>query len=299
MAEILWRCRGRSGAAAVCIEGMERQFDGGRHFSADGLTERLLVHRPESKSELTALLAVPEVLGALRRPTGHGIALFVISAILSRGPMQVLLDMKGGLDGGSPKLIETHNYASQELVNLLLCGCAHSQVFDGNQYLSDKRPEGGDDEDSGDGVVTEEFFDLYHGRGGGKEDDDDITVLRGIPSRCDVGFLTLFEAYEYMEVGQNLKEPRCPIWVICSESHYSVLFSPEDNVRGVLEVYYYDELGDQEEEIRLGLDPKPRKRQLTAKEAEDSTELVPPIDLVIRTRWRGAAVDWNGSEPIL
>lgn len=27
--------------------------------------------------------------------------------------------------------------------------------------------------------------------------------------------------------------------------------------------------------------------------------LVPPLDLVIRTRWPGAAVDWNGTDPIL
>lgn len=32
---------------------------------------------------------------------------------------------------------------------------------------------------------------------------------------------------------------------------------------------------------------------------EANGALVPPLDLVIRTRWPGAAVDWNGSDPIL
>lgn len=29
------------------------------------------------------------------------------------------------------------------------------------------------------------------------------------------------------------------------------------------------------------------------------TDLVPPIDMVIRTNWPGSSVDWNGTDPIL
>jgi len=34
-------------------------------------------------------------------------------------------------------------------------------------------------------------------------------------------------------------------------------------------------------------------------EDEANGALVPPLDLVIRTRWPGATVDWNGTDPIL
>ena len=33
-----------------------------------------------------------------------------------------------------------------------------------------------------------------------------------------------------MEVGKNLKEPLLPIWVICKEFHYSVVFGCNNDV---------------------------------------------------------------------
>jgi hypothetical protein len=43
----------------------------------------------------------------------------------------------------------------------------------------------------------------------------------------EAGFLTLMEAFEYLQVGSHLKHPSRPVWVVCSESHYSVLFSAD------------------------------------------------------------------------
>lgn len=40
-----------------------------------------------------------------------------------------------------------------------------------------------------------------------------------------MGLLTLFEWYKYVEVGDALKSPQLAVWVVCSESHFSVLFS--------------------------------------------------------------------------
>lgn len=76
---------------------------------------------------------------------------------------------------------------SQELVNLLLLGRAHSNVFDGDCVIPEKIDNSGSREivgcqSTGDG-------------GGG-----DRVVLRGAPGRGRVGFLTLFEAHEYVEV---------------------------------------------------------------------------------------------------
>jgi len=53
----------------------------------------------------------------------------------------------------------------------------------------------------------------------------DEFLLKGIPSRSDIGFLTLFEHFDYVKVGEHYKLPRFPIWVVCSESHYSVFFA--------------------------------------------------------------------------
>lgn len=56
----------------------------------------------------------------------------------------------------------------QELVNLLVCGRAAPNVFDGDIEL-----------DSGKG---------------------DVTLLKGIKSHCDVGLLSLFEHYNICKV---------------------------------------------------------------------------------------------------
>jgi hypothetical protein len=36
--------------------------------------------------------------------------------------------------------------------------------------------------------------------------------------------LTLFENYGNVQCGEHFKAPLMPLWVLCSESHYSVLF---------------------------------------------------------------------------
>ncbi|XP_073921346.1 probable ubiquitin carboxyl-terminal hydrolase MINDY-4 isoform X4 [Castor canadensis] len=164
-------------------------------------------------------------------------------------------------------LIGAHGYCTQELVNLLLTGRAVSNVFNDIVEL-----------DSGDG---------------------NITLLRGIAARSDIGFLSLFEHYNVCQVGCFLKTPRFPIWVVCSESHFSILFSLQPELLSdwraerLFDLYYYDGLANQQEQIRLTVDTT------QAIPEDNHNDLVPPLDLCIRTKWKGASVNWNGSDPIL
>ena len=57
---------------------------------------------------------------------------------------------------------------------------------------------------------------------GGPGDPD--TILRGVEERADVGLLSLFEHYQSTTVGEHLKTPAFPVWLVCSESHFSVLW---------------------------------------------------------------------------
>jgi ubiquitin carboxyl-terminal hydrolase MINDY-3/4 len=143
-----------------------------------------------------------------------------------------------------------------------------------------------------------------------------VVILHGISTRACVGFLTLQEAYNYIEVGVNFKKPLHPVWVIYSESHYSVLFSnnialvEDDDIqvnnnnnkmksketRSGFDLYYWDMLANQKEEIKLTV-KLDHSEELP--DVNDDRALIPPIDLVIRTKWRGAFVDWNGTEEIL
>jgi hypothetical protein len=262
------------------------------------------------------------------RRDGPGIPLVVYSALLTRGiesaAAGVTADMDTGL-GNTNTLIGAHNYATQELVNLLLTGRAHSNVFDGEQRLDDGSADGG----------------------------ADVLVLRGVPRRADVGLLSLFESYDHVKVGSFYKSPRAPVWVVCSESHYSVLFAaPAGAVfppaaapggaaqrrnfghssRGTVhalsparclglrlvaepagsrggasaaepfDLLYFDGLAAQDEVVRLTVTPKPASHSADDDDeaaGEDEDEDAPPLERVIHTRWRGAKIDWNGAEVIL
>uniref|UniRef100_A0A452T4R8 Ubiquitin carboxyl-terminal hydrolase MINDY n=1 Tax=Ursus maritimus TaxID=29073 RepID=A0A452T4R8_URSMA len=179
----------------------------------------------------------------------------------------VTISVRQDFDVPTSHLIGAHGYCTQELVNLLLTGKAVSNVFNDVVEL-----------DSGNG---------------------NITLLKGITARSDIGFLSLFEHYNVCQVGCFLKTPRFPIWVVCSESHFSVLFGLQPELlrdwraERLFDLYYYDGLANQQEQIRLSIDTTQ-----TIPEDKDN-DLVPPLELCIRTRWKGASVNWNGSDPIL
>ncbi|KAI5671221.1 hypothetical protein M9H77_11585 [Catharanthus roseus] len=121
-----------------------------------------------------------------------GAMLFLISALLSRGLDAVQADRD---DPTQPLVTAPFGHASQEIVNLLLSGKAVANVFDGKMDL-----------------------------GGGM-------FVSGISSSVEVGFLTLLESLNFCKVGQYLKCPKWPIWVVGSESHYTVLFALDTKVQ--------------------------------------------------------------------
>lgn len=71
-----------------------------------------------------------------------------------------------------------------------------------------------------------------------------------------------------VQVGCFLKTPRFPIWVVCSESHFSVLFSLQPELlrdwrtERLFDLYYYDGLANQQEQIRLTVGALPPSRPL-------------------------------------
>jgi ubiquitin carboxyl-terminal hydrolase MINDY-3/4 len=209
-------------------------------------------------------------------PKGNGLVLLVLSVLMSKrvDSIRPEMDSVEGAFGGGGKLIGGHDYCTQEIVNLLLCGVASSNVFDGKQLLE-----------------------------GTSEDDPKAVVLKGIPARSDLGFLSLFEAYEYIVVGNHLKRPRFNVWVVCSESHYSVLFADPrlllnqdiHEKMAKLDMFYFDGLGNQDEEIRLTV----HASALSERSKPKPDDLVPPLNLVLQTKWPLARIDWNGVDPLL
>ncbi|XP_051149952.1 uncharacterized protein LOC127264455 [Andrographis paniculata] len=138
-----------------------------------------------------------------------GALIFLISALLSRGVDNVKEDRD---DPSQPLVTAPFGHASQEIVNLLLSGSAVANVFDGRMDL-----------------------------GGGM-------FVKGISTIVEVGFLTLLESLNFCKVGQYLKCPRWPIWVVGSESHYTVLFALD------IKVQEENELESRESQIRRAFD---------------------------------------------
>lgn len=189
-----------------------------------------------------------------------------------------LLTFAEDMDMSDCPLMGAHGYCSQEMVHLLLLGKAISNTFDGDKVL------------------------------------DETTVLKGIHKRSEIGLLSLFEHYDSIVVGENLKTPSLPIWLVCAESHFTVLFGLAKGLEKVsmaerrpIDLFYYDQLSRiQEAPIKLTLDATGGNysglglRGLRSSGAEMKDEyLISPIELCLKTKWRDAIVDWNGSEPLL
>jgi len=83
-----------------------------------------------------------------------------------------------------------HGHGEQSMLNLILTGKAVPNVFDGDQDFSG-------------------------------------LILQGISGPCEIGFLSYMETLRYIKVGDKLKRPNYPLWVVGSESHFSVVFTLE------------------------------------------------------------------------
>nr|XP_040147750.1 probable ubiquitin carboxyl-terminal hydrolase MINDY-4 isoform X3 [Ictidomys tridecemlineatus] len=163
IADILWRAGGRQRAVVALSSGSE-QFSPTGKYKADGVLETLTLHSLTCYEELVTFLQY-SIHQFQAGP--YGCILLTLSAILSRSLELVRQDF----DVPTTHLIGAHGYCTQELVNLLLTGRAVSNVFNDVVEL-----------DSGNG---------------------NITLLRGITARSDIGFLSLFEHYNVCQGCHN------------------------------------------------------------------------------------------------
>jgi hypothetical protein len=168
LALMLWRARPNDASPAVVCSGRPAPTGSLRTNAAGELDDV----RGLLLSQLEELRAA------------GGVLLFVLSLLQTRGGAAACA---ADMDDAGQGLTGAFGHCTQELMNLLLCGRAHSQVHDGTVDL-----------------------------GGGM-------VLRGVPARPRVGYLSHMEALRYCTVGSLFKRPSLPVWVVGSDSHYTVL----------------------------------------------------------------------------
>ncbi|XP_010680611.2 uncharacterized protein LOC104895729 [Beta vulgaris subsp. vulgaris] len=221
MAEILFRCGDNKRAVVATLDVLNQDGEGPNDGPPDEIILQALDgFSIECASDVQKNLRVTSYTSfeiAIQRlemmlpvfESRMGAMLFLISALLSRGLDSIQADRD---DPSLPLVTAPFGHASQEIVNLLLCGQAVANVFD-------------------------ERIDLGAGM-----------FLKGVSSDVEVGFLTLLESLNFCKVGQHLKRPKWPIWVVGSESHYTNLFAFHPSVQDE------NEMEERESRIRRAFD---------------------------------------------
>lgn len=221
MCEILFMCGSNRRIVIASLRTLDGNLEGSEGRSGDEVISKALEGLSiESGANLQKVLIIntyTSSVDALQRleallpvfRSRMGAMLFLISALLSHGMDSVQADRD---DPSQPLVTAPFGHASQEIVNLLLSGEAVANVFDGRMDL-----------------------------GGGM-------FVKGISTTVEVGFLTLLESLNFCKVGLHLKCPKWPIWVVGSESHYTVLFALDTKVQEE------NELEGKETKIRRAFD---------------------------------------------
>ncbi|TMW86488.1 hypothetical protein EJD97_021312 [Solanum chilense] len=221
MCEILFMCGSNRRVVIASLRTVEAILEGPQGCSGDEVISKALEGLSiESGANLQKALIINTYTSsedALQRleallpvfRSRMGAMLFLISALLSHGMESVQADRD---DPSQPLVTAPFGHASQEIVNLLLSGEAVANVFDGRMDL-----------------------------GGGM-------FVKGISTTVEVGFITLLESLNFCKVGLHLKCPAWPIWVVGSESHYTVLFALDTKVQEE------NELEGKETKIRRAFD---------------------------------------------
>ncbi|XP_055833500.1 uncharacterized protein LOC129902324 [Solanum dulcamara] len=221
MCEILFMCGSNRRVVIASLRTLDANLEGSQGRSGDEVISKALEGISiESGANLQKVLIINTYTSsedALQRlqallpvfRSRMGAMLFLISSLLSHGMDSVQADRD---DPSQPLVTAPFGHASQEIVNLLLSGEAVANVFDGRMDL-----------------------------GGGM-------FVKGISTTVEVGFITLLESLNFCKVGLHLKCPTWPIWVVGSESHYTVLFALDTKVQEE------NELEGKETKIRRAFD---------------------------------------------
>uniref|UniRef100_A0A3B4DSA0 Deubiquitinating enzyme MINDY-3/4 conserved domain-containing protein n=1 Tax=Pygocentrus nattereri TaxID=42514 RepID=A0A3B4DSA0_PYGNA len=124
--------------------------------------------------------------------------------------------------------------------------------------------------------------------------------LHGVLARSDMGYLH----WSREQVGSMLKTPKLPIWVCNINGSYSVLFSPTRSLLSDwkmehhFHLYFYNGQATQCSTAMLTIDTHSHHWEAGNGDNQgDPERRFPSLEMTIRTKWEGAAIDWNGTVP--
>ncbi|XP_060744918.1 inactive ubiquitin carboxyl-terminal hydrolase MINDY-4B [Tachysurus vachellii] len=273
LADILWTA-GDERTATISLVTPDRCFTPHLDYKLDNFTERLQLFTFKEKEDVTKFIY--EHIHCFSKEESHGVILFLYSLIFSRS----IIRLQEDLDFSTTHLLQfgLGNFVCrQALLNLLLTGRASPNVFNGT--LS----------------CDEHGNALYQ-------------PLHGILTRSNVGYLhwsrEQAEHASLPSVGSMLKTPKLPVWVCNINGTYSVLFSPNRSLLSdykmehLFQIYFYNGQPTQVNTAMLTIDTHSHHWEAKSRDGQgDPEKRFPSVEMTIRTKWEGAAIDWNGTIP--
>ncbi|XP_066477623.1 inactive ubiquitin carboxyl-terminal hydrolase MINDY-4B [Tiliqua scincoides] len=272
LADILWTA-GERQKATVCLVTSDTYFAPSVDYKVDHFTERIQLFEFFEKE--TAQQFLYNHIHYLNYEGSHGVILFLYSLLFSRTFERLQKD----LDFTTTHLLQCRlgNFVCrQAILNIILTGRASPHVFNGFQKLDTE------------GSVQKQ--------------------LHGVLSRSDVGFLYCskekVEHYKLPQVGSMLKTPKLPIWLCSINGTYSVLFSTNRlllsdwKMEHLFDLYFYNGQPLQKTTVHLTIDTHSHHwEEHHFEEDSDPEKRFLSVEMAIRTKWEGAAINWNGTIP--
>ncbi|KAM4769476.1 inactive ubiquitin carboxyl-terminal hydrolase MINDY-4B isoform 6-T6 [Cyanocitta cristata] len=271
LAEILWAAGG-GGRAVVCLITAPITMMPHEGYRANSFTERIQLFEFSEKAAAQGFIS--DHIHCFKGEGSHGVILFLYSLLFSRTLERVQED----LGDTAPLLnISSGNITCTEAVlSLLLTGRASPRELGGSQEL-----ESG----TGDG-------------------DGEALWQRGA-----VGFLRWERAPverqgPRAQVSPGLRTPRLPVWLCSVSGRHSVLFGTDSRLLSdwkserIFHLYFYSGQQEQTQTAHLTIDTHSHHWEEAQREDPCSPQKGhPALEMAIRTKWAGATVSWNGTDP--
>ncbi|XP_037380539.1 inactive ubiquitin carboxyl-terminal hydrolase MINDY-4B [Talpa occidentalis] len=268
LAGILWTA-GAAQKATVCLVTENTYIASTLDYSRDNFTERLCLFELLEKESTEKFIY--DHLPCFKEEGSHGVILFLYSLIFSRTFERLQED----LDVSTTHLLQPTAggfLCRQAVLNMILTGRASPNVFNGCQK--------------------------------GKTQE----LLRGVLTRSEVGYLQWGKDASaddrLSQVGSMLKTPKLPIWLCNINGNYSVLFSTNRQLLSdwkmehLFDLFFYSGKPSQEKPVHLTVDTHSHHWERGQHEDEHTLRRRhSPVEMVIRTKWREATINWNGTVP--
>ncbi|XP_021115007.1 inactive ubiquitin carboxyl-terminal hydrolase MINDY-4B [Heterocephalus glaber] len=142
----------------------------------------------------------------------------------------------------------------------------------------------------------------------GFEKGKSLESLHGILTRSDVGYLQWGQDNSgddrFSQVGSMLKTPKFPIWLCNINGNYSILFCTNRELLSdwkmehLFDLYFYSGQPSQGKPAHLTIDTHAHHWERDQHEDKHRTgRRCSPAEMAIRTKWKEATINWNGTFP--